>query len=152
MADTEQEVKIIERNGDYGWRGRDRWACGDDPLSWREYRTARDYERELMDKEHALNMSEMRRISDEHDIELYKQIRSEIKAVDDKLEREVRRIDEVNAVQRTYNATQTAAIGSLQHQVNELMHITRRVVPNSSICPGWGGVNVTPDIDFPPEP
>lgn len=144
MADTEQEVKIIERSGDdYGWRGRGwrgrdaGWGYGEDPLSWRESRMERDYERELVEKEHALMMSEARRISEEHGIDLYKQLRSEIKAVDDKVEHEVRRLDAVNATQNAYNATQTAAIDVLQRQIAELMHITRRVVPNSSVCPGW---------------
>ena len=47
------------------------------------------------------------------------------------------------ADQRVYNATNTAAISCLQGQVAELMSLTRRNVPNSSICPGWGDVTVS---------
>ena len=46
--------------------------------------------------------------------------------------------------QRVYNATNTAAIGCIQGQIATLMSLTKTVVPNSSICPGWGNVTVTP--------
>lgn len=45
--------------------------------------------------------------------------------------------------QRTYNATNTAALACVQGQVAELMSLTKRVVPNGSICPGWGDVTVS---------
>lgn len=48
--------------------------------------------------------------------------------------------------QNVYNATNTAAIGCIQGQIAQLMSLTKVVVPNSSICPGWGNatVSVTP--------
>lgn len=46
--------------------------------------------------------------------------------------------------QRVYNATNNATIGCIANQVNQLMSLTKLVVPNTSICPGWGNVNVTP--------
>lgn len=48
------------------------------------------------------------------------------------------------ADQRVYNATNTAAIGCIQSQIAQLMGLTKLVVPNGSICPGWGNVTVTP--------
>jgi hypothetical protein len=45
--------------------------------------------------------------------------------------------------QRVYNATNTAAISCIQGQIAQLLSLTKVVVPNSSICPGWGEVNVT---------
>lgn len=42
----------------------------------------------------------------------------------------------INA-QAVYNATNTATIGCIQGQVAQLMGLTKLVVPNSSICPGW---------------
>jgi hypothetical protein len=45
--------------------------------------------------------------------------------------------------QRVYNATNTAAIACVQGQVAELMALTKRVVGNGSICPGWGDVTVS---------
>jgi hypothetical protein len=48
------------------------------------------------------------------------------------------------AQQGIYNATNTAAIGCIQSQVAQLMALTKLVIPNGSICPGWGNVTVTP--------
>jgi hypothetical protein len=45
--------------------------------------------------------------------------------------------------QRVYNATNTAAISCVQAQIAELMALTKRVVPNGSVCPGWGDVTVS---------
>lgn len=47
----------------------------------------------------------------------------------------------INA-QAVYNATNTATIGCIQGQVAQLLSLTKVVVPNSSICPGWGDVTV----------
>jgi hypothetical protein len=46
--------------------------------------------------------------------------------------------------QRVYNATNTATINCIAGQVAQLMSLTKCVIPNSSICPGWGDVTVTP--------
>ena len=48
------------------------------------------------------------------------------------------------ADQRVYNATNTATIACIQGQVAQLASLTKLVVPNSSVCPGWGNVTVTP--------
>ncbi|MBR5310636.1 MAG: hypothetical protein IKU42_05895 [Oscillospiraceae bacterium] len=45
--------------------------------------------------------------------------------------------------QRTYNAVNTATIGCIRSDVAELMALTKRVVSNGSICPGWGDVTVS---------
>lgn len=57
------------------------------------------------------------------------------------------KFDGVNAAicqQNVYNATNTAALGCLQGQVAQLFSLTKLVVPNSSVCPGWGDVTITP--------
>lgn len=45
--------------------------------------------------------------------------------------------------QRVYNATNIATINCISGQVAQLMALTKLVVPNASICPGWGEVTVT---------
>lgn len=45
--------------------------------------------------------------------------------------------------QKVLNATQIGAISCIQGQIAQLMNLTRLVVPNSSICPGWGDVTVS---------
>lgn len=57
----------------------------------------------------------------------------------------------INLQQAVYNGTNTAALGCLQGQVAQLFGLTKLIVPNSSVCPGWGNVNVTikPDTTTP---
>lgn len=45
--------------------------------------------------------------------------------------------------QRVYNATNTATISCIQAQVAQLASLTKIVVPNTSVCPGWGDVTVS---------
>lgn len=44
--------------------------------------------------------------------------------------------------QRVFNATQIGTISCIQGQIAQLMGLTKLVVPNGSICPGWGDVTV----------
>ena len=46
--------------------------------------------------------------------------------------------------QNVYNATNTATINCMAGQIAQLMSLTKLVVPNSSVCPGWGNVTVAP--------
>jgi hypothetical protein len=47
-----------------------------------------------------------------------------------------------------YQASNTATVGCLAQQVaginNVLGQITKTVVPNTAVCPGWGDVTITP--------
>lgn len=54
----------------------------------------------------------------------------------DKVEREI-------CDQKVYNATNNAVLSCVQGQVAELLSLTKRVVPNGSICPGWGDATVS---------
>lgn len=54
--------------------------------------------------------------------------------------------DNFNAFEKeqlVYNGVNTAAVGSIQNQVNALLGMTKMVIPNSSVCPGWGNATVT---------
>lgn len=50
----------------------------------------------------------------------------------------------INLQQAVYNGTNTAAIGCIQSQIAQLYSLTKLVVPNTAVCPGWGNVTVTP--------
>ena len=45
--------------------------------------------------------------------------------------------------QRVYNATNTAAISCIQAQIAQLASLTKVVIPNASICPGWTTTTTT---------
>ena len=50
----------------------------------------------------------------------------------------------INMQQAVYNGVNTAAVECIKGQIAQLMGLTKLVVPNASICPGWGNVTVTP--------
>lgn len=47
--------------------------------------------------------------------------------------------------QAVVNATMTGAINCMQGQIAQLQGLTKLVVPNTSVCPGWGNVTITPE-------
>lgn len=51
---------------------------------------------------------------------------------------------EINKEQAVYNGVNTATLSCIQNQVQQLFGITKLVVPNTSVCPGWGNVTITP--------
>ena len=50
----------------------------------------------------------------------------------------------INQQQAVYNGVNTATLNCIQNQVQQLFGITKLVIPNTSVCPGWGNVNITP--------
>lgn len=64
--------------------------------------------------------------------------------LDAKIERLRERQDAINVQQATLNATQTATITCMQGQIAQLFGLTKLVIPNPSVCPGWGNVTITP--------
>lgn len=65
-------------------------------------------------------------------LDLYKYVDGKFACVENQL-----------ADQRVYNATNTATISCIQGQIAQLASLTKLVVPNGSICPGWGDVTVS---------
>lgn len=56
---------------------------------------------------------------------------------------EVKRIDKSLCEQAVFNATQNGAVSLIQSQIATLQSLTKTVIPNASVCPGWGEVKVT---------
>lgn len=71
--------------------------------------------------------------NDQKMLELYKYIDGKLEGVNGAL-----------AGQAVWNATQTANINCMQGQIGQLFGLTKLVVPNTSVCPGWGGITITP--------
>jgi hypothetical protein len=68
---------------------------------------------------------------------------SKIADVYEKLNAKIGGVEAQIAAQAVYNATNTATINCISGQVAQLMSLTKLVVPNTSICPGWGDVTVS---------
>jgi hypothetical protein len=61
-----------------------------------------------------------------------------------KIDRNREEQNAINMQQAVYNGVNTATIECVKNQVAQLMGLTKLIVPNGSICPGWGNVTVTP--------
>lgn len=62
----------------------------------------------------------------------------------ERLDSKIRGLEAGLNAQAVYNATNTATINCIQGQVAQLFSLTKLVVPNTSVCPGWGNVTITP--------
>lgn len=50
----------------------------------------------------------------------------------------------VNSDQAVFNGVSTATMNCMQNNIAQLMSLTALRIPNTSVCPGWGEVNITP--------
>jgi hypothetical protein len=71
--------------------------------------------------------------NDAKTLELYKYVDGKFGAIEKEL-----------CDQRVFNATCISNNTCLTNQVAQLMALTKLVIPNGSICPGWGNVTVAP--------
>ena len=71
--------------------------------------------------------------NDQKLLEVYKYFDGKIEGINSRL-----------CEQAVWNATQTASLTCMSGQIAQLMSLTKLVVPNTSVCPGWGNVTVTP--------
>ena len=53
-------------------------------------------------------------------------------------------VEQQIGAQAVWNATQTGTLTCLQNQITQLQSLTKLVVPNANIAPGWGNVTITP--------
>lgn len=70
-------------------------------------------------------------------VDVYNSINGQVGALKD-------RFNDFEKQQLVYNGVNNAAVSVLQSQVAALMGLTKTVIPNSSVCPGWGEVKVQP--------
>lgn len=70
--------------------------------------------------------------TDQKILETYKSLKAEIDAQKEEI-----------CNQKVYNATLNGAVGCIQSQIAQLQALTKLVIPNSSVCPGWGSATVT---------
>ena len=71
--------------------------------------------------------------NDQKLLEVYKYFDGKIEGINSRL-----------CEQAVWNATQTGAISCMAQQIAQLQGLTKLVVPNTSVCPGWGNVTITP--------
>lgn len=69
----------------------------------------------------------------------------EVGKLRDYMENRFDRVEHEICDQKVFNATQIGSISCIQNQIAQLYGLTKLVVPNSAVCPGWGNVTVTPE-------
>ena len=89
--------------------------------------------RELTDKDRQIALLEADKYTDQKIADLYERI-----------DRRFGNVEQQLAQQAVWNATQTGLIGCIQGQVAQLQSLTKLVVPNANVMPGWGNVTITP--------
>ena len=111
------------------WGGKARAACSEEQFVNRYEASQATRIAEL---ETEVKLRDANTYTDSKILDLYKYVDGKFGAVEAEL-----------CQQRVYNATNTAALNCIQGQVAQLLSLTKIVVPNSSICPGWGDVTVS---------
>ena len=88
--------------------------------------------RELINRDMEIAYLKGRDASKSDDLEMYKYFDGKLAT----MEREL-------ADQRVFNATQIGTISCIQGQIAQLMGLTKLVIPNASVCPGWSTTTTT---------
>lgn len=90
-------------------------------------------EQKIADLQAQISLRDANIYNDQKLLEVYKYFDGKIEGINHKL-----------CDQAVYNATQTATISCMAAQIAQLQGLTKLVIPNGSVCPGWGGVTITP--------
>ena len=100
--------------------------------------------RELQNKDAALAISESEKYTDKKMVEVYNALNAQDKAIRADVAANYREFRDFTDQQSTYNGVNTATLGCMKNQIDQLLGLTKLVIPNGSICPGWGAVEVKP--------
>lgn len=100
--------------------------------------------RELQNKDTALAISESEKYTDKKMVEVYNALNAQDKAIRADVAANYREFRDFTDQQSTYNGVNTATLGCMKNQIDQLLGLTKLVIPNGSCCPGWGAVEVKP--------
>lgn len=129
-----------------GWGRNGGYGCGGFGYGMYPYELDRridDVER-MADKDMAIAELQAEKVSNEHDIELYKQFRVDLNSALEPIKSDIRELQRFERDQAVYNGVNTATQTLIRSQVDELLALTKRIIPNASVVPGWGEVEITP--------
>ena len=68
---------------------------------------------------------------------------SKLGALRDYVESKFARVEHDLCDQKVYNATLNSTVSCISGQIAQLYGLTKLVIPNGSVCPGWGNVTIT---------
>lgn len=96
-----------------------------------------DLENKIVSKDSEIALLKSNIYTDQKLVDLYTNLQSQLNTIKDNQ-------NAVNMQQAVYNGTNTATISCIQNEIAQLQGLTKLVVPNTSVCPGWGNVTITP--------
>lgn len=99
------------------------------------YDAGKDARIATLEQQVALGQAE--KYTDQKIIDVYSKLEGRIMSLG-------RQVCDNAASQGVINATIGSSVSVLQNQVAQIMSLTKLVVPNTSVCPGWGDVTITP--------
>lgn len=100
---------------------------------------------ELANKDAEIALLKADKYTDEKMVEIVKDYETKIGALAAEVRTNKATQDGINAQQAVYNGTANATLACMQGQIQQLFGLTKLVVPNGSVCPGFGAVKVVPD-------
>lgn len=92
-----------------------------------------ELENKIVSKDSEIALLKSNIYTDQKIAEVYERLNTKISGVE----------SAVNT-QAVVNASMTGVINCMQGQIAQLQGLTKLVVPNTSVCPGWGNVTITP--------
>ena len=122
----------------YGRNGYNSCGCGDGGMSTPVSRYELGMMNEIASKDAKIGLLESNIYTDQKIADVYERLNNKINANKDAQ-------DAINLQQAVYNGTNTATLNCMQGQIQQLYSLTKLIVPNSAICPGWGNVTVSPE-------
>lgn len=99
---------------------------------------------ELAVKDSEIALLKADKYTDQKMVELVKDYETKINNLAAEVRANQREQDGINTNQAVYNGTMNATVACLKGQIGQLFGLTKLVVPNPSVCPGWGNVTITP--------
>lgn len=89
--------------------------------------------REIMDRDRQIALLEADKYTDQKLADFADRVNNRFASVEQQI-----------GAQAVWNATNNGVIACIQGQIAQLQSLTKLVVPNSSVDPGWGNVTITP--------
>lgn len=99
--------------------------------------------RELSEKDFKIASLEANKYTDQQVRELSDKMNAKIDAFAAQTGMRFDGVQQQLNAQAVWNATQQGVLGCLQGQVTQLQSMTQLVIPNRSVMPGWGPVDIT---------
>lgn len=130
--------------GGYGNRGMYGGGCAPCSENMPVNRYELDMSEKLNAKDSEIALLKADKYTDQKIVEAYRDLQGQIKELAGEVRHNKDAQTEVNMQQAVYNGTNNAAMQCVQGQIAQLFSLTKLVVPNSSVCPGWGPVCVQP--------